>query len=474
MASWTTRTTYGGKPANQGLKYLQQAANKMLADPAFGGEKSPVTWYQGAYSRGSLSAGTHSAGDAADTTPYNWRNRLKVYRLLGAAAWRRTRAQGPWVEHIHFVVCGGAAAPVAQRQVTAYYNGRNGLAGNGRDDGPKMLVFPLFVFPEKAVGKPGRRWCKTACHAYEQPTTKAKNLGPIKVGTALDVVAVVNVSGQYWGITANGRCVYEGNFQRTPVDAGGDDEEPAPVPSPAPSPTPAPAPQFRWLNINVCADYCSSSYSSRLSKLGSVRSAARASLVVTTESGNYDDGARLNRAFGFGGKRGESFILHGGSVPITTAVHWNPDTYRLRDEGQFETTGSTHRYATWVKLEHRESQREFIVGATHLIPWPIGPNTVKKYDLARESAFNSFLRQLDKIAGGLPVLAVGDLNGKRSDPYDGPGKAMTAHRYTEALPSTRIIDRACGKRVTFSDVQVLPTRGATDHDTAVAGLVRLD
>jgi hypothetical protein len=216
MSSWGTRTTYGGKRANQGLKYLQQAANKMLATSTFGGERNAVTWYQGSYSSGSLSAGTHTGGDAADTTKYNWQNRLKVYRLLGAAAWRRTRRQGPWVEHIHFIVCGGIASPGGQRQVAAYYNRRNGLAGNGADDGPKMLVFPLFVFPEKAVGKPGTWTAKVACHKYAQQTTRAKNLGPVPAGSTLKIVAVTRVkgTGEYWGVTANGECVYEPNFTR--------------------------------------------------------------------------------------------------------------------------------------------------------------------------------------------------------------------------------------------------------------------
>jgi hypothetical protein len=216
MSSWSTRTTYDGKRANQGLKYLQQAANKMLATSKFGSERSPVDWYQGSYSQGSLSAGTHGGGDAADTTPYNWRNRLKVYRLLGAAAWHRTRRQGPWVEHIHLIVCGGVAAPAGQRQVTSYYNRDNGLRGNAPDDGPRMIVFPLFVFPEKAVGKPGTWTAKVDCHKYEQQTTRSKNLGAVPKGSTLKIVAVTRVKGtsEYWGITANGECVFEPNFIR--------------------------------------------------------------------------------------------------------------------------------------------------------------------------------------------------------------------------------------------------------------------
>jgi hypothetical protein len=241
-----------------------------------------------------------------------------------------------------------------------------------------------------------------------------------------------------------------------------------------PSAEPVEAAMFRLLNVNVCADYCASTYSSRLDNIEAVRAAARASVVVTTESGNYDDGARLNRAFGWGGRRGTSFILHGASVPITTAIHWNPATYELVDEGQFETTGSTHRYATWVLLEHKASNERFAVGATHLVPWPKGPNTIRKYDIQREQSFGAFLAKLKNVAGIHPALGAGDLNGKRTDPYDGPGKAMAKQGFIEAKTGRAVIDRICGRGVTFTEHHVLPTRGATDHDTAVAAYVTLN
>lgn len=219
LATFSGRTTYHGKRVNYGLWYALKAAEKMLRTPHFGGESSWITILQGSFSNGSLSAGTHTGSGAFDSTAHNWRNRLIVFRILGLAAWRRTRAQGPWVEHIHAIMCGdGGAAAGAKRQVTAYWNGRNGLGTNRVDDGPKMFgARPLFVFPLKATGKPGKRYCTTACNAYTRQTTKAPQYGSFKVGDVLTVVAVTRDArtGKLWGVTAEGRCIYEDNFSRS-------------------------------------------------------------------------------------------------------------------------------------------------------------------------------------------------------------------------------------------------------------------
>lgn len=492
--TWGERTRYDGKPANWGLRYLQQAANKMLATPHFGGESSPTSWYQGAYSQGAQSAGTHGAGDAADTTPHNAKNREKVLRLLGCAAWIREAIPGVWVKHIHYIVDGGIAAAAGQRQVASYHRRRNGLAGDGPDRGYRMLVFPLFVFPEKEVGKPGKRYCTTACHAYHQPTALAERYGPeVKVGDVLEVVAVVNVNGRYWGITADGRCVWEGNFSRTKPTTT---STPAPAPSPvvtepAPVPTPpapvAVPPDLRMLNMNVCARYRTShmpTYANSVDELAQLRADARASLVVTTESGSYSDAARLSKAMGWGGK---AFVLHGGSLPITTAVHWDPEKYKLvREWGNSDTDplitlpGSTHRWGTLVKLEQLASSEDFGVGVTHLQYLPKGPNDVKRYDVERHDQLGAMLRHCDRLVPGLPRFCAGDFNSTRHDMYDasvGVGKAMAEHGYTDAAVEAggrAHIDRIATKQVRVRQHMSLPTRGATDHPYAVAILATLE
>jgi hypothetical protein len=105
----------------------------------------PLVLTQGSYNAGGVgaSAGTHDGGGVFDirardlSTADRYRTVL-VARQLGFAAWLRTPAQSDWPYHIHAVAIGCPdLAPSAARQVTAYKNGRNGLANNGPDDGPR-------------------------------------------------------------------------------------------------------------------------------------------------------------------------------------------------------------------------------------------------------------------------------------------------------------------------------------------------
>jgi hypothetical protein len=82
------------------------------------------------------SAGTHDAGgvfDASvrDLTGAQIDHRVRSLRLAGWAAWHRTSFASP---HIHAVAIGDTQLPqVTKNQVTAYKNGRDGLAGDGPD-----------------------------------------------------------------------------------------------------------------------------------------------------------------------------------------------------------------------------------------------------------------------------------------------------------------------------------------------------
>lgn len=486
MTTWSDRTTYQGKRVNQGTAQILRAANKMLRTSAFGSERENVTMVQGGYNAGgvSASAGTHDGGGAFDLTAYNWRNRVKVFRLLGVAYWDRPSLPGVWSHHGHGIVCGdGTASRGAKAQVESYFDGRNGLANNRTDPNWRPAGLPILF---KLDGDLSPRYCTTACHVYDSPSAHgSKNLGPVSVGTKLVPVAVVKADGRYWFITADGRCGFEGNFHRTPPS----DETPAPEPTP--SPPVARSGGQRLLNINVGADYVTN-FPGRVAGLARVRDEARASSVLTCESGNYEDGARLNRAFGWGGKRGSSFVLHGGSVPITTAVHLDPDKYEVLDEGLFITTpGTTHRWGTWVLDRQRATGVLAIKAATHLQYLPIGPNDIRKYDREREGQLAAFLRQLHVVAEAaakkhrvlkVPVLVGGDMNGKRTDPYDGPGKAAATYGYVDAAVVAEIktggtkalIDRwFVPKGTRVREHAILPTRGSTDHEYAVAISVHL-
>lgn len=98
------------------------------------------------------SAGTHAGCGAVDLraanlTPGQRATLVRELRRVGFAAWLRTPAQSDWPWHVHAVAIQrggrshrGCLSASAHRQVDAYYSGRNGLASNGPDDGPRDYV----------------------------------------------------------------------------------------------------------------------------------------------------------------------------------------------------------------------------------------------------------------------------------------------------------------------------------------------
>lgn len=129
-----TRTTYDGKTVNQRTKVMLAAAAKTYG--------SAFLLSQGSYNKGvGASAGTHDGGGVVDirVTNYSTIQRQAVVQALrkaGFAAWLRTPAQG-FPYHIHAAAINDhEMAPLAKSQVQSYFNGRNGLAGNGPDTNP--------------------------------------------------------------------------------------------------------------------------------------------------------------------------------------------------------------------------------------------------------------------------------------------------------------------------------------------------
>lgn len=108
-----------------------------------------LTIVQGSFNKGvGASAGTHDGSGCVDLSAYDWQNKVRVGRAVGLAIWHRTSSQGPWNAHCHGVTIGAAGlAPVAARQVTAYFNGRNGLASNARDNFARPNPIPTYVWP---------------------------------------------------------------------------------------------------------------------------------------------------------------------------------------------------------------------------------------------------------------------------------------------------------------------------------------
>ena len=104
------------------------------------------TIVQGSWSNATASANTHARAGAIDLRTWDLPSRVSPQeavlqlRRSGLIAWYRTTAQG-FDPHIHALDYGNPELdPSAARQVTAWEAGRNGLASNGPDDGPRVNI----------------------------------------------------------------------------------------------------------------------------------------------------------------------------------------------------------------------------------------------------------------------------------------------------------------------------------------------
>lgn len=110
--------------------------------------KAPLVITQGSYNGGGVaaSAGTHDGGGALDIrardlTPAQIKEAVNLLRKVGFAAWHRTAIKNLWPEHIHCIAVGCPdLSSGAADQVVDYEENRNGLANNGRDNGPRTWV----------------------------------------------------------------------------------------------------------------------------------------------------------------------------------------------------------------------------------------------------------------------------------------------------------------------------------------------
>jgi len=89
-----------------------------------------LTIIQGGYSYGSLSAGTHTYGNAADLSAYDWQRKVRALVSKGFAAWYRPYnwdGKGGGA-HIHcLLLFDREAEGLALAQMKGFLRGRNGL-----------------------------------------------------------------------------------------------------------------------------------------------------------------------------------------------------------------------------------------------------------------------------------------------------------------------------------------------------------
>lgn len=144
------KVVYNGALMDEKTKAFVQAMEAKLG--------YPLTIVQGCYNAGGVaaSAGTHDLGGVIDLVPWDFENKVKAARELGAFAWHRPPIPKVWGEHIHLGIRNqGNLASVAQRQQDDYDGkpGRDGLASHAIDpnkfhpDPPVTFAFPP---PQKA------------------------------------------------------------------------------------------------------------------------------------------------------------------------------------------------------------------------------------------------------------------------------------------------------------------------------------
>jgi hypothetical protein len=115
----------------------------------------PVRVVQGSWSRGGLSAGTHSGAGAFDLSVRGMTRaqRLRLVNELrkrNVAAWLRSREFGWYLgDHIHGIVKDEPGLSYgARRQVINYNQGLNGLASKRRDPHPRPKQVPFDGAPK--------------------------------------------------------------------------------------------------------------------------------------------------------------------------------------------------------------------------------------------------------------------------------------------------------------------------------------
>jgi hypothetical protein len=257
--------------------------------------------------------------------------------------------------------------------------------------------------------------------------------------------------------------------------------------------------------INAWADYGASTYPSRVDDLNRVRDTTRARKVLVCEQGGYEDGELLDKAYGWGGRRAgtvakdkASFVVHSGKdVRIAGGVHWDPAKSLLISEDWYSTLpSSTHNGLTAAVLQDRETGGLSVNGVIHCVPWPIGPNDVKKWNDQRYEEVGAALEIMDEIRAEVarefnvkivPGILGEDFNGPRTDSKypggDGPGRAAKDNGWVDAWQiaakrlgiTTAQIDRflVSLEGVEVVEHNVVKTNGATDHPYAVGVLLRL-
>jgi hypothetical protein len=155
----------------RGAKFDRLTIAALLAVDKRLGYEQHIT--QGSFSGSvSASAGTHSGSGAVDIVWIDMPRKTRAFRRVGWAFWPRPALPGVWGAHGHGILIGNERASAgAKAQVSAYKNGRNGLANNGRDPYWRPRKIRPFNYKRAALVDWGRL-NKMAGHKNGRPHTR--------------------------------------------------------------------------------------------------------------------------------------------------------------------------------------------------------------------------------------------------------------------------------------------------------------
>jgi ElaB/YqjD/DUF883 family membrane-anchored ribosome-binding protein len=148
-------SSFRGVRVNRRTKLMCRAAEKKLG--------KRMSYFQGSFSHASASAGTHAGGGAVDTGPASFRT-SGAMRASGFAAWARGSkfGSGSFSPHVHGIAVGDKQlSGPAKAQVKAFFNGKDGLAGNRPDNQPGGGGSCMLG------GSGVKRWAPLACTALK-------------------------------------------------------------------------------------------------------------------------------------------------------------------------------------------------------------------------------------------------------------------------------------------------------------------
>ena len=151
----------------------------------------------------SASGQTHAGQGVVDlrTVPLTRKQKLDqlvASRRVGFAAWIRPYVDGLWGEHEHAVSCDDPGlSDAARRQVTAYLNGRDGLAGNRKDPHAGLNIKPT-TFTEYLRGQRGQATVLTATQGYAKADRNSRKRRRRARGYRINFTTMVWAHGELW------------------------------------------------------------------------------------------------------------------------------------------------------------------------------------------------------------------------------------------------------------------------------------